>query len=279
MRLHALLISLLVFLFAVPMQCLAFHMPLWELGFGIGVLHAPLYRGSKTGKDYVIPFPLPIYRGETFRSDEKGVYSKIFDNDRLNLDISIAGNVPVPSGKVGAREGMPALDTVGEIGPELEVTLWNDSAKEYSVWLNFPFRGVFSVGNPLMKYQGWVFSPFIQLQRRIGSDSDWWRLHVSTGPIFTDSRYHDYFYEVDRQYVTPTRREYHPNGGYSGSRVTISLAHKTKNYFMAAFARYDNLAGAAFDDSPLVETRQYLVGGFMFAWMLRSSSVMVEHDH
>lgn len=266
-------------LLAFPLQCLAFHMPLWELGFGVGALHAPLYRGSNTAQNYIIPFPFPIYRGETFRSDEKGVYSKIFDNDRLNLDISIAGNVPVPSGKVGARDGMPALDSVGEIGPELEVTLWKSNDKEYSVWLNFPFRGVLSVGDPLLKYQGWVFSPFVQFQRRVGSDRDWWRLHLSTGPIYTDSRYHDYFYEVDKQYITPTRREYHPDGGYSGSRVTLSLARYTKNFFAAAFARYDSLSGAAFDDSPLVETKRYLVSGFMFAWIFRSSNIMVEHDH
>ena len=196
---------------------------------------------------------------------------------QLLLDISIAGNVPVPGGKVEAREGMPGLDTVGEIGPELEINLWNKHHDEYSLRLNLPLRAVFSVGDPLVKYQGWNFSPFLQLQRRTGTESNWHRYRLSVGPIFADSKYHNYFYEVEPRFETISRPEYHPDAGYSGSRITLAFARYSKTFFYAAFLRYDSLSNAKFIDSPLVEAKSYLAGGFAFAWIFKKSKVMVEH--
>jgi hypothetical protein len=41
---------------------------------------------------------------------------------------------------------------------------------------------------------------------------------------------------------------------------------------MGGFIRYDNLSGAAFDDSPLLETRHSVMGGFAVAWIFKKSS-------
>ena len=46
---------------------------------------------------------------------------------------------------------------------------------------------------------------------------------------------------------------------------------------IGAFARYDNLDGAVFADSPLVETREYFVFGLVFAWILGASDETVAH--
>lgn len=265
--------------FGFPGIAVAFHLPLWELGAGVGYIHAPLYRGANTTKDYFIPFPYLAYRGKTFRSDEEGIYSKIFDTDRINLDISVAGNVPVPSNVEGARKGMHKLDPVGEIGPQMGVILWKPDDPSYAYGLYLPFRAVLSVGDPLVKYQGWVFSPYLQLSKRFGVSTDWWRIRVSAGPIFADTRYHDYFYEVNPQYVTSARSEYHPGGGYSGSRITLTIARYTRHYFFGAFARFDDLSSAAFVDSPLVETRHYFVTGLAFAWTFLASKTMASHEH
>jgi len=273
---HCLLLTICLYL---PGSALAFHLPLWELGAGIGYIHAPLYRGSNSTKDYFIPFPYIAYRGKTFRSDEEGIYSKIFDTDRINLDISVAGNVPVPSNVEGARKGMHKLDPVGEIGPQMGITLWKPEDPSYAYGLYLPLRAVLSVGDPLVKYQGWVFSPYLQASKRFGKSTDWWRYKLSFGPIYADTRYHDYFYEVNPQDVTTTRAEYHPGGGYSGSRITLTVARYTKHYFLGAFARIDNLSGAAFVDSPLVETRHYFVYGFAFAWTFMASKTMAPHEH
>jgi len=44
---------------------------------------------------------------------------------------------------------------------------------------------------------------------------------------------------------------------------------------MGGFIRYDNLSGAVFDDSPLVETRHSVMAGFAVAYILKKSSAIV----
>jgi hypothetical protein len=41
---------------------------------------------------------------------------------------------------------------------------------------------------------------------------------------------------------------------------------------MGGFIRYDNLSGAAFEDSPLVETRHSVMAGFAVAYILKKSA-------
>ena len=273
------LISSLAILAASPGMTYAFHLPLWEFGAGLGAINAPHYRGSKTVEQIYLPFPYITYRGESFKIDREGIRSKLFDSNRMRLDISVAGNIPVPKTDDSARAGMPGLDPVGEIGPVLEVSLWQDTNAEQSWWLKFPYRFVFSVGSPLMEYHGWSFSPYLDYKYYWRNPRSLVKLNFSLGPIFADNKYHDYFYKVEQRYVTPERHEYDADAGYSGSRVTITLSKTTEQYYLGAFARYDDLSGATFEDSPLVETRNYFIFGFAFAWIFTSSEETVPHRH
>ena len=49
------------------------------------------------------------------------------------------------------------------------------------------------------------------------------------------------------------------------------------DFVVGAFARYDYLGGAVFEDSPLVETDDYFVVGLVFGWVLGKSDTLVEH--
>ena len=256
----------------------AFHLPLWELGAGAGVISAPHYRGSKTIEEIYLPFPFITYRGDYLKVDRDGIRSELFDSDRIRLDVSLAGNIPVPETDDSARAGMPGLDPLGEIGPELQINLWRDTAADASLWLKFPYRLIFSVGEPLMEYQGWSFSPYINYRKFWGDSSSLQKLTLSAGPIFAGNKYHDYFYEVEPQYVTPDRQQYNADTGYSGSRITLTYSINQKKYFLATFARYDNISNATFEDSPLVETRDYFIFGIAFAWKFTASSEKVPHE-
>jgi len=70
---------------------------------------------------------------------------------------------------------------------------------------------------------------------------------------------------------------YSPSQGYSGNRMTLSVTRHFKQYLIGAFACCDNLNGAVFEDSPLVETTDYLAVGVVFGWVLGTSSNMVEY--
>ena len=47
--------------------------PLWELGIGAGWLHLPHYRGSDQSRDWLLPIPYFVYRGEFFRADREEI--------------------------------------------------------------------------------------------------------------------------------------------------------------------------------------------------------------
>lgn len=277
-RSRAVTISTLLVLLSQSEPAPAFHLPLWELGGGAGVISAPHYRGSKTREEIYLPFPLITYRGDWLRVDREGIRSKLFESDRMRLDISLAGNIPVPETDDSARAGMPGLDPIGEIGPVLEISLWQDTDTEQSIWFKLPYRFVLSVGDPLIDYQGWSFSPYLEHLYYWRNPTSLVKLSTSIGPIFAGSKYHNYFYEVEPKYVSPDRTEYHADSGYSGSRITITLSQTTKKYFIGAFARYDNISDATFEDSPLVETRDYFIFGVAFAWIFTSSSDKVPHE-
>ena len=261
-------------------QARAFHLPLWEAGVGLGVISAPHYRGSETEVDLALPFPYIIYRGEIFRVDrEDGVRGRLFKSEAVDFDLSLAGSIPVPDTDEGAREDMPGLDPLIEAGGELTINFWRAAGRDHSMQFVTPFRFVYSIGDPLIKYQGWTFSPYLNYRIRQRSTGILTRWNLSFGPIYADSDYHNYFYQVLPKFVTAEREAYDAERGYSGSRITLSVSRNTKKYTLGAFARYDNLDGAVFEDSPLVETRDYFVFGFAFGWIFGTSKTYVDDEH
>jgi len=261
----------------LPVYTFGYEVPLWEFGLGAGVLKAPYYRGSKSFETIYLPIPYLVYRGDFLKIDHEGIRGQFFENDKYRLDISLAGNVPVPKSNKSARSGMPSLDPVGEIGPELEINVWKANyGNEQGIWIKLPYRFVFSVGNPIIEYQGWSFSPYLNYTINMRKSPTAVKYSISIGPIFADRNYHNYFYKVEPEYQTPVRPTYTAKTGYSGSRITLTVTGNTKDYFVGAFARYDNLDNAVFIDSPLVETKNYLIFGVAFAWKFYASSSKVK---
>jgi outer membrane scaffolding protein for murein synthesis (MipA/OmpV family) len=269
-----------VLLVILPFPALAYHLPIWELGVGVGGLNLPAYRGAKGRVSYLIPYPHIIYRGDAVRMDEDGMRGRLFESDRLNLDLSLAGNIPVPEVHDGAREGMPDLDPVGEFGPTLDIAFLRHGKRhegESSIWLRLPMRAAMSVGDPLIESQGWFFSPYLDLSYRKGATRSFWKMSLALGPLYASRRYHEYFYKVSKKYETPEREAYQPDGGYSGSRATLSLVVNSKKWFFGVFARYDWLNGAVFEDSPLVEIKEYFAVGFAVSRIISTSAEKVSH--
>lgn len=274
-----LLVTLLVGVFSTMAH--AFHLPKWEVGVGVAALRLPAYRGAKTIKEIVLPFPYVTYRGERLRVDEEGIRSKLLEGSRYRLDFSLAGNIPVQDDDVAARSGMPGLDPVGEIGPTLDWSVWETPRSwgtgQASLLLRLPMRAVFSVGEPLLAHRGWVFSPSLDLvyQQRGARQLQRWAL--SAGPLFATRKYHEYFYDVKAEFANASRPQYQAEAGYSGSRITLSLTVNRKDWFLGGFARYDTLSQAVFVDSPLVETENYFAMGFAVSRILSSAARGAAH--
>jgi len=105
-----------------------------------------------------------------------------------------------------------------------------------------------------------------------------WNFGAGVGPVFAADRFHDYYYSVPARFATPTRPEYHAEGGYSGMHALAALSKRYPKYWVGAFVRYDWLGGAKFEDSPLVRTKSSIAGGFGIAWMIGESKRHVQTD-
>ena len=237
----------------------------------------PDYRGSDEYRWYLLPFPYLTYRGDILKIDREQISGLLFKTNRLKLEMSFNGAVPVDSSKNTARQGMPNLDPTFEIGPSLQVMLAEDKSAEYKITLTFPIRAVFSTDFYGLKHAGWDFSPRLNIdQFNIGGKG--LDFGISIGPIFGDQTYHNYYYQVDKAFATPDRPAYSAQGGYGGMQCALSLSKQFKKVLVGGFLRAESLQGAVFSDSPLVKTNTSFLAGLYFYWTFMKSKTLVEAD-
>ncbi len=256
----------LTFCLAAP-GARAGELPLWEVGLGVAGLSLPDYRGSDEQHEYLLPLPYVQYRGKFLQIDREGARGKLFSSDRVRLELSASAGPPARSDDNEARRGMPDIDPTIEMGPLLEIALSRDSFHDRTWSIRLPWRAV--AATDLAHYDGigWVFAPSLNYEMHQGG----WDLGAAAGPLYASEKYHDYFYEVTPDFATATRPAYDATSGYSGSRLTFTASRRFRNFWIGAFARYDRLSGAAFDDSPLLKKKASFMAGAGIAWILAES--------
>jgi MipA family protein len=249
--------------------------PLWELGLGTGLLVFNDYRGSSTTHAYLLPLPYFVYRGKLLKYDDKGLRGLFFNQDRVELELSVNATTPVRNDS--ARSGMPDLRSTIEVGPQLDVHLWRTGDRRVRLDLRVPVRAAFTVQfDPHLV--GTFVAPNLSLDLAQRPGSDGWKFGVLAGPLFADHRYDGYFYSVTPQYATATRAAFEAPGGYAGAEILASLTRRYPSWWIGAYVRHDTLAGASFAASPLVKRDSYWSGGVGIAWILRSSTRQVESE-
>lgn len=246
--------------------------PLWELGAGVAGLRMPHYKGSDQSHNWLLPVPYVVYRGEIFKADRNGARAVLFESDRLNFDLSLAASAPTRSDDNRARAGMADLRPTIELGPNLNLTL--ATGPGWKLDLRAPLRAAMTIqSNP--RVIGWIATPNLNLDlsRYAG-----WNLGIQGGLQFADRRFNGYFYDVPPGDATATRPAYRAPGGFGGTQFTLAASRRDGDRWFGAFARYDNLSGARFDDSPLVRRRSHLSIGFAVSWVFARSSTLVSVD-
>jgi outer membrane scaffolding protein for murein synthesis (MipA/OmpV family) len=276
MRIHCRVLFVLLFLsFLLPAGALGEEKPLWEIGVGLVLLQMPDYRGSDEDRLYLLPYPYAVYRGDIFKIDENHITGQIFKTDKVLLDVSIFGSVPVNSSNNSARAGMPDLDPTFELGPALKIKLWSEKEYRSKLELILPLRAFFSTDFSSVRHEGWVFSPRINFVKNDLIPEIGLNLGISAGPMFADSGYHAYFYTVESEYAKTTRPSYSAGSGYSGSTLTIGLSKAYKQFIFHAFVGADFLQGASFEDSSLVKRKTSIMSGFNVSWIFFKSAETV----
>ena len=252
---------------------LAKEEPLYEFGLGIGAIAFDDYRGSDTAHGYPLPLPYVLYNGKFLKANRDGIRGTLFNQDRLELNLSFDATTPVRSDR--ERSGMPDLKSTVELGPSLDLHLMRSADARVKLDLRMPVRAAVTVeASP--KIIGWTFTPRLALDIKSPLGFDGWNLGLLSGPLFADRRYHAYFYTVAPQYETASRPAYQASGGYAGTQFISALSKRFPKFWVGAYARYDTLAGAAFADSPLVQRKSYLSGGIGISWIISKSSQMVD---
>lgn len=250
-------------------------LPLWEIGAGVGVLALPDYRGSDETSTYALPTPYFVYRGKYLKADRSGLRAKLFDNDRIEANLSLNATVPVNSRNNHARRGMPDLKPTVEVGGNVSLALWNSTDSRMKLDFRAPLRTAVTVESS-PKQIGWLFAPNFNLDIADPAGFAGWKLGMQAGPLFNSHKYNDYFYSVDPDQTLADRPAYQARGGYSGSQFTMALSKRYRRYWVGGFLRYDSLAGAVFDSSPLVRDRHAFSAGLAVTWIFGKSSQLVD---
>lgn len=244
----------------------------WELGLGLAGLSLPEYRGSDQRKNYLLPSPYIVYRGERVAVDRRGMRGLLFASESVALNISADFGVPVDSQKNGVRAGMPNLDFMLHLGPSLEFTLHEERDHGNVLKIKLPVQRVISMDLSEPGTHGWFFYPHLNyiIHRR-------WTLGTALGATFGTRDYHQYYYGVSSANATSTRPEYSADAGFSGLRMFATLSRRVGDVWLGAFARYENLSGSVFADSPLVRSNSSFFTGFGVAWIfMRSERAAVD---
>ncbi len=235
--------------------------PLWELGlFGIGASQ-PAYPGSAQRVNSARVLPYVVYRGDVLRAERGSVGVRVEKTDTLELDVGVSGSFGSSASEDDARRGMPEIGTLVEFGPRLRWRLGEAAGGRWA--LQLPLRGVFDTSDRL-KMRGVAFEPELGWARR---SSDGWFYGVGLSAVFGNRRLADTFYGVAPEYALADRPAYTAKAGLINTRLGFNLARRLgTDWRVFGFARWDSVAGAANEDSPLVDRRHGTTVGLGVVW-------------
>ncbi len=285
-RVYLILCSIFILLFyrpvladdTKPINTVVRTKPLWELHLFNSVARLPLYRGSDEHKTYFLPLPYLIYRGKIFQADREGLRGIFYRSEYLETTFSFYGNPPADDDDT-AREGIGDLDAIVEAGPALKWFFLGRHPRKY-LYIAPALRWTASVGIPdnlKTRHRGYRFLASLIYHYEPTWQNNRWQFDTNLEINFADQRYHGYFYDVPPEHAHPNRPAYEAGGGFGGIMLSGSVSHRFNDKFsLVVYGRWETLAGAVYQDSPLVETDNNFIGAAALNWQLYSSKKRVD---
>ncbi len=238
--------------------------PLGEAGIVAGGARVVDYPGADQSHPRGLVAPFVIYRGPILRVDQRGVRGRLLDTPdwELNLSATAAFNVR----NNDAREGMPALDYLFGVGPQLIYKGLRGSFGDPTLYLKT--RATFSTNFHQVHSRGLSVDPEVR-----------WRMHpfaesptlftLTLQPTWTSRALQGYFYDVEASQATPTRPTYRARAGYLGTEASFTLTGRSGSRLSwFASVRAMSLHGAANTASPLLRDRSNVSVGAGVLWTL-----------
>ena len=119
---------------------------------------------------------------------------------------------------------MNDLDPMLEIGPALQYRFYQSNDKYHGWKLDIPIRTGLTFDDLEVSHRGWISNPSVVCS---GGDTRW-KQKVSVGPMFADRRYHEYYHDVEQEFVQAGREGCLAKSGYTGLKLSMSLRRKFK---------------------------------------------------
>lgn len=217
----------------------------WALGVGAGWLHD--YPGAGQGRIRFLPFP--VYRGSVFRVDRiSGVSGEVYNDSRIDFSWNFIFQFPTASKDIPARIGMPDLDWVFSLGPQLKYYIYRH--KNHKTFFRFPIRfNTCTNFGSRTHFCGTSFNPGFR-------HSMWYKGYGEFTFRFEafshTSEYQKYFYEVPPEYATATRSAYHARAGYLGLVYGVSHSIPFDGWDFSSSANVYDYNNAVNLQSPLL---------------------------
>ena len=253
-------------------------LPLWEFGVGGGAVETANYPSSIERNFVALVLPYIVYRGDVVRvGGGNGARAVVVEESDYELDLSLGGAFSADSEDNSARAGMPELDYLFELGPQLvykvkETQYENGGVSRLNARLQA--RAVFSTDFERIDSRGYVVEPTLSYQQRgvLFAETG---LNLSMSFMFASEKLQDYFYEVDSPFVTAERSEFNAEGGYLGAELSFSVSFPIRKNIRGFFGGSVNLHhGAANESSPLFEKDTTYSVGAGFIWRLYESEAV-----
>lgn len=242
---------------------------LLELGMAAGSGISPDYPSADQSHFHHIAFPVFYYHGKIFRSDrEDGARARVVNKPIVAMDVSGSGSFPIDSDDNQAREGMPALDWLGEIGPRVYVRIENSQnllGRAYVL-----VRPAFTTDFHDTRGRGLVFGVGVSLEKKNILNRDLTLFAKITGE-WASQEYNDYFYSVPAAYQTADRSSYRARAGYLGTWNSLGMAYEFSNYILTTGVSMVSTKNSANEASPLYRSNFNLAAFVGLAWFFYHS--------
>lgn len=263
-------------LYAADAEPVMVEKPLWELGMGAGAFIAqPMYPSSSETQTRALALPYMVYRGDVIRiGDGQSARAVAAENSLYEISLSFDAAFDADSEGNQLRQGMPDLDFIFEVGPQVIFKLGDYNFADNSrseLRFSLQARAAFSTDFGRIDHRGYVFEPMLRY-RHYGLFHPSLEATISLRPVWATRDLHAYFFDVDSQYTTPDRALYRAESGYFGTGLnfygTWHINNKAR-IFTGIQTSWHH--GAVNRNSPLFEDNFTVGFGAGFIWSFRES--------
>jgi outer membrane scaffolding protein for murein synthesis (MipA/OmpV family) len=249
--------------------------PVWEVGAFAAVFNTPEYPAAGQNQSNVIAAPYVIYRGEVLRIGDGSIARAVaVDKSWYELDVSLAASFGANSDDNEDRAGMPDLDFMFEVGPQLRMRVAEFEFAQNGrseLFFNLQARAAFSTDFSGIDHRGYVLQPQLAYRQR-GWLSEKTALSIRISPSWASEDLQDYFYQVDQAFATSERPLFDAKGGYMGTNLSASVSFNATEDIRVFVGGNMNLHSSAQNkNSPLFKEKSTYSFGVGMVWRLWQS--------